>query len=89
MVQPFLPQVHGSQCATSKAFILDVMIVISIEAPLRLRVVPVVTESIKTSTPFPPHLHATLGLRSLRFGRLSALSDSDSKHESIDTRRYN
>jgi hypothetical protein len=55
-VQPFLPQVHGSQYGTS--------------------------------TPFSPHLHATLGLRSLIFRRLSALSDSDSKHEPIDTRRY-
>jgi hypothetical protein len=57
LVQPFLPRV-----GTTRQY------AISIEPPLRLRVMA--TASVKTLTPFFPHLHAPLGLRSLRFRRV-------------------
>ena len=62
-------ETHGSAISSSGR-----QYAISIEPPLRLRVMA--TASVKTLTPFFPHLHAPLGLRSLRFRRVSALSGS-------------
>jgi hypothetical protein len=66
--------------------------VISIEAPLCLRVV--VTASIKTSTPSFPTPTRDMSLRveavkAVKIPSTICVIDSDSKHGPIDTRRYN